>query len=79
MSNVVFVADLSKSDVPPNLDYDMYCAGYKQGWTSNHLPIFRKSYAEGFRRAKLEIRQYWLQNGVVPISKNNAKIKITSI
>lgn len=43
--------------IPKNRDPELYKAGYEHGLTSNSLKIFKSSFCEGFRDAKLHLRE----------------------
>lgn len=62
------------------IDTKLYKLGYEHGYESNVLDDpslhFKKSFREGFRQAKIEIRQHYRKHGVIPISsKQNLKLK----
>lgn len=72
--NVVYISE--PNNIPPHLNKERYIEGYLHGWQSNTLTDLRKSFAEGFRRAKMEVREYWKQQGVVPMDQGKYNFKI---
>jgi len=51
--------------VPSYLNEESYRAGFAHGMQSNTLTIFKKSYAEGFRTAKLLCKEIRKQRGTI--------------
>lgn len=52
-----------------HLNEDLFQQGYEHGLQSNELIDFRESFRAGFRKAKIEIRQWYRQRGIEPISR----------
>lgn len=63
--------------IPVDLIEEDFRAGFAHGMESNTLKIFKKSYSEGFRAAKLLCKEIRKQRGVVDFPmKARMKFKV---
>lgn len=63
--------------VPVDLDEQLFRAGFAHGMMSNQLTIFKKSYCEGFRIAKLLCKELRKEQGIIDFPmKARIKFKI---
>jgi len=62
--------------IPPTLNAERFREGFEHGLKSNQLTKFQKSYAEGFRAAKLYCRELRKRQGIVNFPKMKFKLSV---
>lgn len=63
--------------IPTDLNEDLFRKGFAHGMKSNTLTIFKKSYCEGFREAKLLCQEIRKTQGIFSFPLK-ARVRFTS-
>lgn len=54
---------------PAANDPELFQQGYEHGFRSNELIDFRESFRAGFKKAKIEIREWYKSQGIYSFSR----------